>query len=1816
MKNFYKILIIAFILITSSTDLLLSQTFTEQTDISLVGVSSCSVVWGDYDKDLDLDVLISGYTGSGSISKIYRNDGTGSFTDINANLIAVSYGSASAWGDYDGDGDLDILLAGRSSGGKITKIYKNNGDDTFSEQTGISLTGVDNASVAWGDYDNDGDLDILLTGKESDDPFTPLSKIYKNDGDNTFSEQTGINLTAVDNGAVSWADYDKDGDLDILLTGYNDIEEAVSKIYMNNGNETFTEQTGISGVSNSSVAWGDYNDDGYPDILLTGYNFDVAGKISKVYKNNGNNTFSEQTGISLIAVEGGSVAWGDYDNDGDLDILLTGNSDAEGAISKIYKNNGDNTFTEQTSETLIGVYNSSVAWGDYDNDKDLDIILSGYTGSERITKIYRNNSQVPNTRPGVPTNLNIIINGDDVTFSWHYPSDNETYSNGLSFNIRIGTSSGTSDLKSPMADLDSAYLLIPVIGNVGQRNSWTIKDLPKGYYYWSVQAIDHGFLASGFATEKAFAKDYFTDSGINYSGILGDYDRDGDLDILTASTVLRNDGNDFTDISAGLPGGMDYALVWGDYDSDGDLDIAYTGYVGGDILVKIYRNDGSDVFAEIGSEMQGVWMGTVAWGDYDNDGDLDLFIYGSYETSDDGDPLGKLYRNDGNDTFTDTEIDIEESRRGAVSLGDYDKDGYFDILVSGFNISGNSFSSILNNNADNTFTNINAGIPGFRFSSSDWGDYNNDGYLDFCISGDTYTDEGVTKIFRNNGDNTFSDLGIDFPGKAMSYYNTAEWGDFDNDGDLDILVPVNDCILRNEGENNFTAMAIGFNISGTAHWGDFDNDGDLDIFTSGHIYLNENESSNNSPGIPNGLQAKVSANQVILCWNPSTDNETPSKGLSYNVRVGTTADGCDILSPMVDLNIGYRRALPDMGNTMTDTFKIVKELALGTYYWSVQTVDNGYIASDFSTEQTFEILPLFTDINNLNGSWGDYDNDGDLDILRSGFVINVFRNDGNDNFIDIQANITSNYSYPCTWGDYDNDGDLDIISSDSIFRNDQGDVFTSTGINFSEPLRSINLGDYDSDGDLDILSAMYKDSEFKAMIIRNEGSNVFTEIELDLSEYSIEYLCWADYDNDGDLDIAFTASSYHDSYFATKIMRNDNNDVFTDINAGLIGLVYSALSWADYDNDGDLDLLATGKDDIDYGDNLTKLYRNNGDDTFTDVNTNIRGMNNAKITWGDYNNDGYQDIIISGWSGREKIKLYDSNKDGTFTETDANMDDWNKAESCGDYDNDGDLDILTSGGLFRNNTNYPNKKPQTLLNLKSELKGFDFNLSWDNAIDDHGSGFTYNLRIGTVPGGCEIKVPMANHSNGYRKIPAVGNVQSNISWIIKNLPVGTYYLSVQAISQNYTGGDWAPELSFEMPNISADFDADTVCFGATTTFTDNSLSPEETITSWNWDFDDGNTSSLQNPTHLYTSPGTYSVDLEIQTASYIHSITKDVIVKASPIAIFGVDTVCQGSMTTYINTSQVDGVTVSSWNWDLGDGTDFTVQHPPKHGYLNPGTYTVKLIITAENGCIDSTEHDAIIVKTPSTTITYTGGPCYDTINRLNAEQSGLYNYQWYYNDAIINGATSYSVHPQQDGIYKVEITPVSCPQVNPTYNLNYTDGPAVPEMYLRGPVVWYIACSDTTATSYKWFKNGSEIPNSNTQIIVPNPANGSYYVELNDGGECWTKSETVVIPDDFNSGKFKSLEELTDLQDIESGMALFPNPNDGKFTLLFKNDFTGKIYIRIKDVSGKTIRQYYSDKAQNVFLENMDLKKQGSGIYFIEIEYDGKNDVRKVVVE
>ena len=485
---------------------ILAQYTEIQTSFSDVQIETSA--WGDYDNDSDLDILVTGLGGGGAeISRIYRNDGGGSFVDIEAGLIGLK-NSSLAWGDLDNDADLDILMTGEHYFGDYvcyTNMYRNNGNSTFTLIPTL-MPGLTRSSIALGDYDNDGYLDVLQMGLDPQPNGFCSTRIFRNNGNFVFTD-IGANLIGLWWGSVAWGDYDNDDDLDILITGsYVDSSyHRISRVYRNNGNSTFTDiAAGLTGVMSGCAAWGDYDNDGDLDIILTGNS--GTNPLSKVYRNNGNSTFT----YILTAIPGvydSSVSWGDYDNDGDLDVLLIGISEYPMSISKIFQNNGNANFTEINAD-FTGLSEGSANWGDYDNDGDLDILLSGFiddANDNYYAKLYRNNSTSFNSIPSAPTNLRSTIIGDYVKFQWDAANDNQTPQPGLSYVIRIGTTSGSCQISSPQSN-SSGYRLIPAMGttNMNCYHRLLISLIPEGAY-WTVQTIDASLSGSAFSEEQEFS---------------------------------------------------------------------------------------------------------------------------------------------------------------------------------------------------------------------------------------------------------------------------------------------------------------------------------------------------------------------------------------------------------------------------------------------------------------------------------------------------------------------------------------------------------------------------------------------------------------------------------------------------------------------------------------------------------------------------------------------------------------------------------------------------------------------------------------------------------------------------------------------------------------------------------------------------------------------------------------------------------------------------------------------------------------------------------------------------------------------------------------------------------------------------------------------------------------------------------------------------------------------------------------------------------------------------------------------------------------
>jgi len=476
-------------------------TFAEQT-IPIPGVYKSSEAWGDYDGDGDLDLLIAGQastTDTTRIARIYRNN-AGTFVDSGTTIAGYS-SAAVAWGDYDNDGDLDFAISGLSGGIPLTKIYNNSAGE-FSPHTSSTLVGLEAGAMAWGDYDSDGDLDLLVTGK--DGTGTPRTIIYINTL-GTFTTSLTI-ATGVWSSSVAWGDYDNDGDLDFVISGATASTE-VTEIWKNTAGvfaKLTTGTTAIIGVSLSTVAWADYDNDGDLDLFMAGKR--TVTYYTKLYRND-SGTFVD-TAVDLPGVQNASLDLGDYDNDGDADLLLTGEySDGTTTenYSRIYRNNSFIYFYDETF-SLPGVRMSCVTWGDYDADRDLDFALTGLdnTGTP-ITKIYKNNGSAANLAPTAPTGLAVQQIGEYIKFSWLPGSDTITPTNALSYNLRIGTSSGGVQILPPNAS-STGYRRKAGLGIASSNCYWMIKAaaLPFGDFYWSVQAVDGAGIGSPWATQASF----------------------------------------------------------------------------------------------------------------------------------------------------------------------------------------------------------------------------------------------------------------------------------------------------------------------------------------------------------------------------------------------------------------------------------------------------------------------------------------------------------------------------------------------------------------------------------------------------------------------------------------------------------------------------------------------------------------------------------------------------------------------------------------------------------------------------------------------------------------------------------------------------------------------------------------------------------------------------------------------------------------------------------------------------------------------------------------------------------------------------------------------------------------------------------------------------------------------------------------------------------------------------------------------------------------------------------------------------------------
>ncbi|MBK5719610.1 VCBS repeat-containing protein [Dysgonomonas sp. Marseille-P4677] len=297
------------------------------------------------------------------------------FTDVTPNEIPQVFRGNFVWGDYNNDGLLDLVSLGRDQSWNQHGILMTNSASGFNNITdlqtlGLQVSGVYNTAFAWIDYNNDGNLDLIYMGTVggfgSNDMFIHL---YKNKGSNGSYKFELVNNTGLGAvypgeegqyaGVITVGDYNNDGYQDVLLTGEVDGERYVSLYKNNGGNGTFTRQTTLvdgedfDKLSSGGTVFADFNNDGYLDILANGWYNGVNDAYSFMYINNGDGTFSKSNWSQSIAQSGhtqkGQTFVGDLNGDGFLDIITNGERNDGGSWTK----NTDVFFYQSHSGTTI-----------------------------------------------------------------------------------------------------------------------------------------------------------------------------------------------------------------------------------------------------------------------------------------------------------------------------------------------------------------------------------------------------------------------------------------------------------------------------------------------------------------------------------------------------------------------------------------------------------------------------------------------------------------------------------------------------------------------------------------------------------------------------------------------------------------------------------------------------------------------------------------------------------------------------------------------------------------------------------------------------------------------------------------------------------------------------------------------------------------------------------------------------------------------------------------------------------------------------------------------------------------------------------------------------------------------------------------------------------------------------------------------------------------------------------------------------------------------------------------------------------------------
>lgn len=422
---------------------------------------------GDINGDGHMDLIQAGWDFWDSYNAIWINDGHGHLTEkmLENNKTSPACGIA----DVNNDGLTDFFFVGNESN---NSFYLQQEDNSFgSAQSLLKLPGgFSDPNMVYADFNNDQSIDIALLSNKTGGIYT---RIFYNDGKGNFTERNVGLVERGTRGSMAYADVNGDGWLDLIMGGLYPGEEWNSTaadggktvtLYLNTSPKHFTKHQEFSEYLfdnvTQSVRFCDWNNDGYSDIAVSGWNMSQGNKSrTNIYLNDGQGNFS-LTNTNLPGVSESSLELADFSGEGRCDILICGNC-----------NNNYNTFTSD----------------------------------RRIAVLCRNMTDKSNCSPTAPDNLKATIGTDGtVRLTWDEGHDIETPTASLSYNYYIRNLQTGLYLTFPNADIETGTRRISQMGNAYLNKGWTLRGLPEGVYAWSVQTIDAAYAGSPFAPEQTF----------------------------------------------------------------------------------------------------------------------------------------------------------------------------------------------------------------------------------------------------------------------------------------------------------------------------------------------------------------------------------------------------------------------------------------------------------------------------------------------------------------------------------------------------------------------------------------------------------------------------------------------------------------------------------------------------------------------------------------------------------------------------------------------------------------------------------------------------------------------------------------------------------------------------------------------------------------------------------------------------------------------------------------------------------------------------------------------------------------------------------------------------------------------------------------------------------------------------------------------------------------------------------------------------------------------------------------------------------------